>query len=445
MGTGRVKTFHHLKTQISFAPSIGKFDVIRHSVAASTGFLILNTLAGSGLGFLFWALATRKFSPEQVGLGAAFISTITLIASLGEVGLGTTLIRFLPTTENKQSFVNVSLTIVTGSTLVIGAAFMLTTRFWFTEFVALTQFPAVGVIFIGTLLSFSLAQFLDRLYVAFQVNHLMLIRTICANLLRILTVLLIPQKAGASGFLVAVGIGAIVTLALSATILTRRIMPGYIPQLTFQWSILKSKVRYSLGNHFSQLLWNAPPLIYPLMIIQVLSPQSNASFYVCWMVANVVLIVPTALTTALFARAAHQEVPNMSLLWRSMHLTILGTIPVSIGLSTLAGLFLSLFGASYVSEGRTLLVLLFLSVIPFTYNTFIITGFRIRQDTQGVVWMSSVVTIISFVMSTLLSVRYALTGVGLGWLIGQCTGVAFSFLFCQLYRSDRNVQNVQPY
>src|SRR3954447_8844939 len=80
------------------------------SLAANSVALIATTLAGSAFGFLFWLLAARVYSPAQVGLGAAAISALTLLTTIGEMGLGTALIRFLPGAGQQQArFLNVTL------------------------------------------------------------------------------------------------------------------------------------------------------------------------------------------------------------------------------------------------------------------------------------------------------------------------------------------------
>ncbi|MGO6900471.1 oligosaccharide flippase family protein, partial [Rhizobium ruizarguesonis] len=54
----------------------------------NAGMLGLGTLMTAILGFVYWWLAARSFSAEAVGLAAAAISLMNLLANLGEVGLG---------------------------------------------------------------------------------------------------------------------------------------------------------------------------------------------------------------------------------------------------------------------------------------------------------------------------------------------------------------------
>lgn len=58
--------------------------------------LMLNTVVNSGLGLLYWIVAARTSSPEDVGRGSALISLMLLVSILTQVDFGQALIRFLP-------------------------------------------------------------------------------------------------------------------------------------------------------------------------------------------------------------------------------------------------------------------------------------------------------------------------------------------------------------
>ena len=58
--------------------------------------LMLNTVVNSGLGLLYWIVAARTSTPEDVGRGNALISLMLLVSILTQVDFGQALIRFLP-------------------------------------------------------------------------------------------------------------------------------------------------------------------------------------------------------------------------------------------------------------------------------------------------------------------------------------------------------------
>ncbi|MGH3801257.1 MAG: hypothetical protein ACRDTD_14190, partial [Pseudonocardiaceae bacterium] len=65
----------------------------RHrAILSNAGSLCGTSVATSLLGFGFWWLAARLFPPSAVGYGSAAVSTMTLLGTIGMLGLGTVLI-----------------------------------------------------------------------------------------------------------------------------------------------------------------------------------------------------------------------------------------------------------------------------------------------------------------------------------------------------------------
>ena len=395
----------------------------------NSAFLIVNTLCGSLFGFLFWVVVARRYSTAQVGAGSAYIAAMTLLASLGEIGLGTTLIRFAPSMGDRRvKFINASLTTVACSTTILTLVFVAGIPLWSPETRHLTDSNLHLGLFIGATLAFSLAQFLDRLYVAFQVTHLALVRNLLANVVRIGVAMALGPDSGSVALLLAVGSGVLTTLGLSALAFAPRALPGYRPRPCFAWSVIAGRMRYSLGNHLSLLLWNSPPLIYPLIIINLLGAKANAYFYVAWMIANALFIVPTAVSTSALAQAANHAEANGRAFWHTMRLTLVGLLPIALGIGLVSRPLLHVFGQDYVAAGRSLLALLVISVFPYTLNTFVIVDYRIRQNIRGVIWVSGCIALLSLVLVIVCGTLYALPGVGIGWLSGQTLGAVFALL-----------------
>jgi len=69
-------------------------------------YLMLSTGVMAVFGFFFWIINVRLYSAEQVGIGTTFISIMTLISSFSILGLGSELIRYLPTSERKNKKIN---------------------------------------------------------------------------------------------------------------------------------------------------------------------------------------------------------------------------------------------------------------------------------------------------------------------------------------------------
>jgi len=232
--------------------------------------------------------------------------------------------------------------------------------------------------------------------------------------------------------MIAVGIGAFITVIPIIVIYIPKFLPEYALRINPDWSLIWGKARYSLSNFLSQFLWNAPPLLYPVFILSLLGTVSNAHFYINWMIANVLFIIPTAISTSLFARASSSEGIKDQRYWRYLFFTLVGLIPIVIVFIMFSKILLSVFGSEYES-GNLLLFYLLISVFPYTCNTFILVKFRILQYNQGVVWLSVLIAMISIFLISFFGIRLGLDGVGIGWLTGQLIGVLLSLILLGRY------------
>src|SRR4029079_10368195 len=58
--------------------------------------LVMSAGVAGGLGLVYWVVAARSYSPEDVGVNSAVISTMLLLSSIAQLNLSAGLIRFIP-------------------------------------------------------------------------------------------------------------------------------------------------------------------------------------------------------------------------------------------------------------------------------------------------------------------------------------------------------------
>src|ERR1700733_15222200 len=78
-------------------------DVRRVPLYRSLFALMLTTGFNGILGFAYWVLAARLYPAKAVGIGAGAISAMTLVSSLGWIGLQYVLLRFVPVAGGAQT------------------------------------------------------------------------------------------------------------------------------------------------------------------------------------------------------------------------------------------------------------------------------------------------------------------------------------------------------
>src|SRR5438093_9143220 len=81
----------------AIAGPLGNLETLFHTpLVRSATALIVTTGANAALGLIFWTLAARFYTVEDLGRGAATVAALQLVSMLGCSGLTPALIRFIP-------------------------------------------------------------------------------------------------------------------------------------------------------------------------------------------------------------------------------------------------------------------------------------------------------------------------------------------------------------
>lgn len=406
-----------------------RFKTGNQRLLVNSLFLIANTFIGSLFGFAFWFVAARTLTPAEVGVGTAYISAAMFLANLGELGLGTVIIRFSPSLGKQQPrLINTAFFGAAVGTLFFSCIFAVSAPLWSIDLKDLGHSILYTSVFLTTTMAFGQVQLVDKLFVAFEKSYFTFIRALLGNILRLIVIVAVGEFFGALGLLLAVGVSSLITLLISLSLFVPRAVRGYRARLLFDWSLLRDRVPFTLGNHLASLLWNAPNLLYPIISLLLLGKYANAQFYINWMLANLLLIIPNAVSTSTFARASVQGGLSGGLFWRMMQRTLLCLIPLVGVWAVIAPLILPYFGEKYVDNGSGLFLYLVVSVFPYTVNVFFVAKCRMQESVSSVVFHSGLTTLLCFLMSAVFSYSHGLMGVGLGWLVGQTLGGLLAIL-----------------
>ena len=96
------------------------FTKLKHSLNdplfKNSFFLVLSRLLNMGSGFIFWIVAAKLYSIEDVGKATALLSSLGLIMLLSRLGFDFSLIRFM-SGNNQNEVLNTCLSITTLSTI----------------------------------------------------------------------------------------------------------------------------------------------------------------------------------------------------------------------------------------------------------------------------------------------------------------------------------------
>ena len=392
---------------------------VKEPLYKNSFFLLLNNSSGAVLGFVFWVVAARFYPPEEVGVASALIAAMMLLASLSRLGFDMGVIRFLPAETDKKGMVNSCLTITVFASLVMCLIFIAGLNFWSPALSFIHKDIPFMIVFIVFTVAFALSVMLGGTFVAFRRAEFSFFQNLIVWVLRV-ALPVAAVSAGVFGLFSSWGIGLCLAIAISLFLLLPRLQPGYRPVPKIRRSITNDMVHFSFMNYAVGLLQGIPSYVLPLIIINVLNPETTAYFRIAWAIASILfLTVPVAVSTALFAESSHEPESLHKNAFRAAALMLALAVPGIIILFFLGGKILLLFGSAYSENGLRTMQILSLASIPAIFLQLYSVIRMMQMRMKPVIFVAALNVASALGMIYSLLPRWGLVGVSIGWSAGQ--------------------------
>ncbi|HKX73568.1 MAG TPA: oligosaccharide flippase family protein [Candidatus Saccharimonadales bacterium] len=406
------------------------------SLVRNSFYLMLSTGIMAVLGFVFWFIAARMFSPADIGIATTLISAMNLISYIGLLGFNSTFIRMLPTSKNRSSEMNTGLILGTGAAIAAATAYILLVPTIAPALSLVHDNPLYAIGFIAMTAMASVNLLTDSIFIAFRAaKYNLFIDGIVMSLVK----LALPFAfvgLGAYGLFAASGAAAVSALVLSLFFLIKNF--EYRPRLNLDKSTLNGVVKYSLANYVANLLNIAPTLILPLVIINHLGPANAGYYYLGFMVANLLYTVVYAVSQSLFAEGSYADRGLRELMKRGSVVIAAIMIPGAAAIYFGATLLLSVYGGSYAVEAAPLLQIFALAGPLVAVYTIANVLLRITKQTWAII-IVNVVYMVSIGGFAELWAGNGLVWIGYAWLVGHilASATALGFLGWKLRRDSQ--------
>lgn len=377
--------------------------------------LMFSTVASSALGMVFWIVAARLFDTEDVGRASAGVAAISLLGGLGQLGLTSVLIRFVPLIGAAVAvFLRRTYLISVGVTVVLGIGFV---AFGFGR-----QFLGHGLLwavaFCLAVVGFCVSSLQDGVLTALKRTSWVPVENVAISIGRLALLPAAMATAFANPVLVAWGlpiVGAVVTITVA---LFTRLLPQHARQHAgrVRMPSRRELIQFTSAGYADGLLANLTTYLPPVIITAVLGPTANAVFFVPWLVGTVIYGLLWNVVSSFVVEATSDAANTRTYLRHAARLVLLVGIGASVTLGIGAPWLLQLLGSEYASGGATALRLIGLSV-PFGCVTLVYTVSLLIQRRNWAIFRLSLIS--------------AAVGVPL-WVLGMyhfgVTGVAAGFL-----------------
>lgn len=382
-------------------------ELVRDPFLLNSMYIMLSSVFGAVIGVGFWIVAARIFPQEQVGLGTALISTLTLLLTLSKLGMDQSLIRYFPSGD-KGSIIVTSTIISTAVALLLGVIFLIGTPVWapalrpstFEE--AFLFLAVLGVSAMGSMISTSL--------IASRKAGLNLLQTVLTGIKLPALVVLAPLSAWGiyAGFGVGYAVMLLFTLAALAPLLGVRLG-------SFDRGFLRESLGYSLGIYSSGFLLTVPTMLLPLLVLNMLGPVDSANYYMAYAIVSMVLMIPMATSLSLFVEGSHGE-HLVKTMRKALITNVLLLVPATASLWFFGDFFLSIIGKAYAEGGLELLRIMLLSSLFYAFTQTYISRHMVNKNIRELLIVGTILCSSLVSLSYLFMSWWGLNGVGWAWV-----------------------------
>jgi O-antigen/teichoic acid export membrane protein len=378
--------------------------------------LVGTLIVTSGLGFAFWWVIAQLFPPAEAGLAAAAVSAMLLLGTIGVMGMGTLLIGELGRRPQiVPSLIATGLTIACVASVIFALLFLLIAPLFSDDFAIFSDtldhilLFTVGVAITGMVLV------LDQALLGLLMGKWQLTRNAIFASSKL--ILLFP----AAHYFASGGTMTIYTTWLIGNLIS--LLPFFwlvgwhkfrTSDYRPQWQLLHELRGAALAHHILNLSLQTVQFSMPVIVAVMLSPEVNASFYVAWLIASSLFIVPTAMTQALYAVSAADVAILAQKIRFTLRMSFLGVILLGAFGIVAAEFILAFFNPTYALTATDSMRILLVAALPITVRAHYVAIYQVRRQVQKAAYI--------FVGAAILELSLAIAGAWLGGLTGLSIG-----------------------
>jgi O-antigen/teichoic acid export membrane protein len=404
---------------------------LREPMHRSAYALILGSAVTSGLGYLFWIVAARRFDAAVVGTATTMIASMGFLANFATLGLRSGLVRFLPTAgASATGLVRRSYLLCAGAAALAAAVFLAGQPLWAADLVLLRDSTTASVVFVGATACWVIMVLQEHVLTGL---HRATWAPVASTAYSSLKILLLVLLVGASAWSIfaAYVLPAVVVLVIINVLVLRAVARSTASGPVRGAPPLTGLARFAAGDHTAAMLWLATTDLLPLLVLARAGAGASAYYYLAFTAAYTLFLVTSNVGSALVAEAARDTDRLYELAARAVRNGLLIVVP-AVAVGVLAAPFvLHLLGRDYARAATDLLRLVLLSAIPQVIVGIGVSVCRVQRRIGRVIAIYATIAVLVFTGAELALRTVGLTGVGVAWLLTQ-TVVAIALLCTQL-------------
>lgn len=373
--------------------------------------LLANSAVTAVLGIVFWLLASRIFSVEEVGLGTATIAAILTAANLGQLNLYQTAgVLLASSSGNTRGTVRQILTAATISTTVLAALISISSKvlgfggellvgpaMFVLCAVAWTCFAVKDGIFVG-LRSFGAIPLSNAVY----------------GLLKILFLLIFSSS---------VGIISLIIATFMPLLLLLPIIIAYIwshATVDHAHAVHQGLDRRFIGiDYVGFIVLQLCTTLLPFLVLILSNAKEAGVFAIIWLLVSMIDTLAHSAGVPLAAEASRNLTMSKTIatMLSRRSLVVVGLAVVVSFL--LADLILSFYGKEYSNDGSLAFRVLVLASLPRAYSVISIAFLRAHRRVGTTTLLEVFHAAIVMCLAVIAVPTFGVMGIAVAWLAGQ--------------------------
>ena len=394
-------------------------------------FFSLNTLAVTGLGFLFWWTSARFYSSDVLGEFVVVITTAQLITTIANFGLSYSIIRYLPVCydENKIEIINTSITIVSLFSTVLSIILLFLAKLFPLSFSSHYISEHQLFLFLVFVVSLGVYQLLSPVLAVSRSGIILLCTSVATGISRVVFLVSLSLRFDNSRMLmVAFALPTLLACIFLLSIAIPKLISGFSFSPGINVRVLRSIRKYSLLSYGSNVLHDLPYQLFPQYISNQINLASAAYFYIAWNFFNLITALANSFSLSMFVEGSYRVKKISELTRKNIVSVILLTTTIAASIFLLAHPLLRLFGNDYAQNGVPLLRIITITSIPAVLVYSLVAHLRIKMSLFPVLTAFAIIAVLSISFSEF-HFYQNLAEAGIIWGISQFAALTFLLVF----------------
>lgn len=389
----------------------------RFRVALKSGTLGANVAIGAAGGYVFWQLLNRHLEASGVGVVSTTIAIGTMLANIASLGLGQALIFARKRMPGRYAGAARAAMLV-ASLLALGAALLyLASAPLTTPGIAIYTGVEGALTVVALVLGLAAGGIQDATLFTQDRPGLIVARSLLTVTTRVGGALLLAPRLGPAGAVLGFALGSWAALAAGALWGGAEAAGGPLVDLP----ALRELLAYSASVYAVGLCTMATINLLPVIAVNTLGTSEAGYFYIAWMLANLLFIVPGATGAAVFIESSAADLRQQ--VRQGLRLALGGVALGGVAVAALAVVVLGSFGADYLRAALGPLLIMLASAVPMTFYVLGQSVLKTLDRVRPLIGVALAVALVTVGTAVVGARALGLLGIALAWLAGQCIGV----------------------